>query len=59
MKSRVEAIHAPLELEPDEIPPIGERPDYPKILSDRRIEKLMKAEGRPEARRRKAEKLRT
>ena len=56
-KVYVDAIHAPFDLEPDEIPPIGERPDFPKILSDRRQKRLKKAEGRREAKRRKAEKL--
>jgi hypothetical protein len=56
-KARVDAIHAPFELEPDEIPPIGQRPDYDKILSDRQLKKLRKAENRREAERRKAKKL--
>jgi hypothetical protein len=54
----VDAIHAPFELEPDEIPPLGVKPDFPKIGSDRRVRKLKKAESRREADRRKVEKLR-
>ena len=57
-RARVDAIHAPFELEPDEVPPIGQRPDFAKILADRRAKKLKKAEDRRDARRRKAEKLR-
>ena len=57
-KAFVDAIHAPFELEPDEIPPIGVKPDYDQILSDRRIKKLKKAQSRRESERRKVEKLR-
>jgi hypothetical protein len=57
-KAYVDAIHAPFELEPHEIPPIGVKPDYPRILSDRRIDELEKDESRREARRQEVEKLR-
>jgi hypothetical protein len=53
----VDAIHAPFELEPDEIPPIGVKPDFPKIHSNRGVKQSKKAEGRRQARRKKVEQL--
>ena len=56
-KPRVEMHHAPFELEPDEIPPIGEKADFPRIKSERRLKQLKKVQGRRDAERRKAKKL--
>ncbi len=51
-------LHPPFDLEPDEIPPPGQKPDIPQILLARREKQLRKAEARREARRRKLEDLR-
>ncbi len=56
-KPRVEMNHAPFELEEDEIPPIGEKPDFPRIKSERRLKGLKEAQDRREDKRRKAKKL--
>jgi hypothetical protein len=50
--------HPPFDLEPHEYPAPGEVADLPKILANRRQEKLQKAENRRVAQRRKVEKLR-
>ena len=50
--------HPPFDLEPDEFPEPGQRPDIPAILKSRREKKLKKAESRREAKRRKVERLR-
>jgi hypothetical protein len=50
--------HPPFDLEPDEIPPIGEKPDIPAIIESRREKKLRKAEATRQKRRREVEKLR-
>ena len=49
----------PFDLEPDEFPAIGQKPDVPAILESRKAKRLAKAESRRQARRRKAEGLRT
>ncbi len=56
-KTWEELHHAPFELEPDEIPPIGEKPDFPRIKSERRLKRLKEAQDRREDKRRKAKKL--
>ncbi len=52
-----EPPHAPFELEADEIPPVGVRPDYQAILDARKEKKHRKAEARRLARRKKLEDL--
>ena len=51
-------LHPPFDLEPDEYPPPGQRPDIPAILKSRKQKRLAQAESRREARRRKLDKLR-
>jgi hypothetical protein len=48
----------PFDLEPHEVPAVGETPDVPAILASRRERRLRKAEARREAARRKVERLR-
>jgi len=48
----------PFDLEPDEVPAIGEVADIPAILASRREKKFQKAEARRDSRRRKLERLR-
>ena len=52
-----EPPHAPFELEAEEIPPVGVRPDYQAILDARKEKKHRKAEARRLARRKKLEVL--
>jgi hypothetical protein len=51
-------IHPPFDLEPDEIPPIGQDPDILAIVAQRRQKKLQKEETRRQKRREKIGKLR-
>jgi hypothetical protein len=53
-----EDLHPPFDLEPEECPEAGEKPDIPAILCARREKRFRKAESRRESRRRKVEKLR-
>jgi hypothetical protein len=48
----------PIDLEPHEIPAVGETLNIPAILTSRRERKIRKAEARREAGRRKVERLR-
>jgi hypothetical protein len=57
--SGYQTMHPPFDLEPDEVPPRGERLDVPAVLSARRQKKLEKADARRDARRRKVDKLRS
>ena len=52
-------IHPPFDLEPDECPEPGQDPDIPAILRSRKTKRLIKAEGRRDAKRRKLERLRS
>ncbi|WP_435009653.1 hypothetical protein P12x_000909 [Tundrisphaera lichenicola] len=52
------APHPPFCLEPDEIPEPGEELDVPRVLASRLEKRMMKAEARRDARRRKVERLR-
>jgi hypothetical protein len=54
---RVDGIHAPFELEPDEIPPIGQPADFEAILVNRQAKKRQKIEDLRENRRREAKRL--
>ncbi len=51
-------LHAPFDLEPDEIPPPGQKADFPAILAARHDRKLRKAEARRQARRKRLDDLR-
>jgi hypothetical protein len=55
---QIKPMNPPFDLEPDEIPAIGEALDIPAILASRRERKLRKAAARREASRRKVERLR-
>ena len=54
---RVDGIHAPFELEPDEIPPPGVPADFEAILADRQLKKRKKVEDLRDQRRRQAGRL--
>jgi hypothetical protein len=54
---RVDGIHAPFELEPDEIPPLGVPADFEAILADRQVKKRKKVEDLRDQRRRQAKRL--
>ena len=54
---RVDGIHAPFELEPHEIPPLGQPADFEAILADRQAKKRKSVENLRDARRRQAERL--
>jgi hypothetical protein len=47
-------VGAPFELEPHEIPPIGQSPDFDQILSNRKARRRQKAEDLRQTRRRQA-----
>ena len=47
----------PFDLDPDEVPPTGQKPDLPVILQARRIKRLAKAEARRQVKRRKMDQL--
>ena len=48
----------PFDLDPDEVPPPGQKADLPAILTARRQKRLRKAEARREAERRRFDRLR-
>ena len=51
-------IHPPFDLTPEEAPEPGQRADIPRILANRRDQKLRRAEARRDSRRRKLDNLR-
>jgi hypothetical protein len=53
-----EELHPPFDLEPDEIPPIGQNPDIPAIVKARREKRHNKNEAIRQKRRKNVEKLR-
>ena len=54
---RVDGIHAPFELEPDEIPPLGVPADFEAIHANRQVKKRKKVEDLRDERRRQARRL--
>jgi hypothetical protein len=54
---RVNGIHAPFELEPHEIPPMGVPADFEAILANRQVKKRKKVEDLRDERRRQAKRL--